>query len=89
MVYFVMQTTKYNFYSVAQLVEALCYKPEGRGIESRWGGFFNLPNPSNRTIALGSTQPLTVMSTRILPGGKGRPAPKTENLTTMYEPIIV
>jgi hypothetical protein len=25
---------------VAQLVEALCYKPDGRGIESRWGGFF-------------------------------------------------
>jgi hypothetical protein len=23
-------------------VEALCYKPEGRGFESRWGGFFQL-----------------------------------------------
>jgi hypothetical protein len=29
--------------------------------------FFNLPNPSNRTMALGSTQP--EMSTRNLPGG--------------------
>jgi hypothetical protein len=29
---------------------------------------FNLPNPSNRTMALGSTQPLTEMSTRNLPG---------------------
>jgi hypothetical protein len=27
-------------YAVAELVEALCYKPEGRRIESRWGGFF-------------------------------------------------
>jgi hypothetical protein len=26
-------------------------------------------NPSNRTMALGSTQPLTEMSTRNLPGG--------------------
>jgi hypothetical protein len=31
--------------------------------------FFNLPNPSNRTMALGSTQPLTKISTRNLPGG--------------------
>jgi hypothetical protein len=32
-------------------------------------GFFNLPNPSSRTVALGSTHPLTEMSTRNLPGG--------------------
>jgi hypothetical protein len=32
-------------------------------------GFFNLPNPSSCTMALGSTQPLTDMSTRNLPGG--------------------
>jgi hypothetical protein len=30
--------------------------------------FFDLPNPSSRTMALGSTQPLTEMSTRNLPG---------------------
>jgi hypothetical protein len=36
--------------------------------------FFNLPNPSSRTMALGSTQPLTEMSTRNLPCGKKRPA---------------
>jgi hypothetical protein len=36
--------------------------------------FFNLPNPSGRTMVLGSTQPLTEMSTRNLPAGKGRPA---------------
>jgi hypothetical protein len=34
--------------------------------------FFNLPNPSSRTMSLGSTQPLTEMSTRKLPGGKKR-----------------
>jgi hypothetical protein len=48
---------------VAQLVDALRYKPEGRGFDSRWCHW----NPSGRTVALGSTQPLTEMSTR----GKG------------------
>jgi hypothetical protein len=32
--------------------------------------FFNLPNCSSHTMALGSTQPLTEMSTRNLPGVK-------------------
>jgi hypothetical protein len=32
--------------------------------------FFNWPNPSCRTMALGSTRPLTEMSTRNLPTGK-------------------
>jgi hypothetical protein len=32
-------------------------------------------------MALGSTQPLTEMSTRNLPGGKGRPAREADNLT--------
>jgi hypothetical protein len=36
--------------------------------------FFNLPNPSSRTMTLGSTQPLTKMSTRNILGGKERPA---------------
>jgi hypothetical protein len=34
----------------------------------------NRPNLSSRTMTLGSTQPLTEMSTRNLPGGKGQPA---------------
>jgi hypothetical protein len=32
--------------------------------------FFNLPNPSRRTMALGSIQPLTEMSSSEFPGGK-------------------
>jgi hypothetical protein len=51
-------------------------------------GFFNLPNPSSRTMALGSTQPLTEMNIRNLPGGKGGPARKADNLTAICEPII-
>jgi hypothetical protein len=44
-------------------------------------GFFNWPNPSSRSMALGLTQPLTEMSTRSLPGGKVQPAHKADNLT--------
>jgi hypothetical protein len=50
--------------------------------------FFNLPNPSSRTMALGSTQPLTEMSTRNLPGGKGRPVREADNLTAICKPIV-
>jgi hypothetical protein len=50
--------------------------------------FFNFPNSSNRTMALGSTQPLTEMSTRNLPGGKGLPARNADILTAICEPIV-
>jgi hypothetical protein len=41
-------------------------------------------------MALGWTQPLTEKekSTRNLPGVKGRPELKTENLTAICEPIV-
>jgi hypothetical protein len=54
-------------------------------------GFVDWRNPSSRTMALGSTQPLTEMSTRNLPvggGGKKRPARKDDNLTAICEPIV-
>jgi hypothetical protein len=51
-------------------------------------GFFNLPNPSSRIVALASTQPLTEMSIRNLPGGKGWPTRKVDNLTAICETII-
>jgi hypothetical protein len=50
--------------------------------------FFNLPNPSSRTMALESTQPLTEMSTWNLPAGKERRARKVENHTATYELIV-
>jgi hypothetical protein len=49
--------------------------------------FFNSSDRTNRIMALGSTQPLTEMSTRNLPGGKGRPARMADNLNTISEPI--
>jgi hypothetical protein len=39
-------------------------------------------------MALGSTQPVAEMSTRNLPGGKERPAPKADNLTAIREPTV-
>jgi hypothetical protein len=39
-------------------------------------------------MALGSTHPLTDMSTRNLPRGKGRPARKADNLTAVCEPTV-
>jgi hypothetical protein len=50
--------------------------------------YFNISNSSGRTMALGSTQPLTEMSTRNLPGGKERPAHKADNFTAICEPIV-
>jgi hypothetical protein len=39
-------------------------------------------------MALGLTQPLTEMSTKNLPGGKGRPVRGAHNLTAICEPIV-
>jgi hypothetical protein len=39
-------------------------------------------------MTLGPTQPLTEMSTRNIPGGKGRPVRKADNLTAICEPIF-
>jgi hypothetical protein len=39
-------------------------------------------------MALGSTQPLTEMGTRNLPGGKERPAREDANLTAICEPTV-
>jgi hypothetical protein len=50
--------------------------------------FFSWPNHSSHAMALGTTQPLTEMSTRNLPGGKGRPARTANNLTAIFEPIV-
>jgi hypothetical protein len=50
--------------------------------------FFDLPNPSSRTMALGSTDPLTEMNTTNLPGSELRPGREGDNLTTICQPII-
>jgi hypothetical protein len=39
-------------------------------------------------MALGSTQPQTVMGISNLPGGKGRSSHKADHFTAICEPII-
>jgi hypothetical protein len=56
-------------------------------VPMRWI-FFNLRNPFSCTMALGSTQPLTEISTRNLPGGKGLSARRADNLTAIREPLF-
>jgi hypothetical protein len=55
-------------------------------VPMRWI-FSNLSNPSGRTMALGSTETLTEMSTRNLKkkktGGIGRPARWADNVTVI------
>jgi hypothetical protein len=50
--------------------------------------FFNLPNPSSCTMALGSTQPPTKMSTRNLLGGKMQPTRRADNLAAICVPNV-
>jgi hypothetical protein len=50
--------------------------------------FFNLLNPFSRTMALGSSQPLTQMNTRNFPGDKKRPARRIDSLAAIYEPNV-
>jgi hypothetical protein len=45
--------------------------------------FFNLPNTSTCTMALGSTQPLANMNSRNIPGGKKRPARSADSFATI------
>jgi hypothetical protein len=47
--------------------------------------FFNLPNTSSPTMALGLTQPLTEMSTRKFLGGKKQPAFSADNIAAIYQ----
>jgi hypothetical protein len=52
--------------------------------------FFQLAynNPSSRSVALESTQPLTEMSIKNFPGGEWRPARMADNLSAICEPIV-
>jgi hypothetical protein len=72
------------------------YFPNGGGAHGSidgWGimlqaGRSRVRFPMSRIMALGSTQPLTEMSTRNLPGGKVRLVHEADNLTAICEPIV-
>jgi hypothetical protein len=66
---------------------ATSWKVEG-SIPHEVTGFFNWHNPSSHAMALGSTQPLTDISTRNPPGCKGWPVRKADSLTAICELIV-
>jgi hypothetical protein len=79
----------YLGHAVVYLVEALCYKLEGRGFESPWGEFFSIYQ------ILSVTQwPWGQLSLQqkwvpgIFLGGKGWPVCKADNLTAICKPIV-
>jgi hypothetical protein len=64
---------------MAQVVEALRYKPGNCGFDSRWG---NPLNPSGRTMAVESIQPLIKWEPEVSPGECKQPVRRADNLTT-------
>jgi hypothetical protein len=73
-----------------QLYLILASSPKVAGsIPDEVNKFFNLPNPSSRTMALRLTPSLAEMSTRNLSGGKGRLARKADKLTAICEPTVL
>jgi len=66
-------------HAVVQFFEALRYKPEGRGFDSRWCHWHN---PSDRTLALGLTQPLAEISTRNISWWQRWPVRRADKFTT-------
>jgi hypothetical protein len=60
-------------HAVAQLVEELCSNRKVAGsIPDGVIGIFHRHNPSGRAMAVGSTQPVTEMSTRSISWGGGQ-----------------
>jgi hypothetical protein len=92
-----------SFASLIRISEGLLYS-KARGSAAGWGTmlkagryrvrvpmrliFFNWPDPSGGTMALGSTQPLTEMSARNLPGDNRRLARKADKLNAICGPIL-
>jgi hypothetical protein len=65
-------------------VEALRYKPEGRGFDSRCViAIFHLHNPFGHTMVLGLIQPLTEMSTKYFLGWGGGKGGRCVGLATL------
>jgi hypothetical protein len=74
------------------VVNALGYKPEGRGFEIRWGEILNLPNPYGRTrhsglLSLYEKWVPETLKKKIL-GSKVRLVRVADNLTAIYETIV-
>jgi hypothetical protein len=72
------------------LIISSSVQPEGHGFDSQiWSLHISIYlNFYIRTLALGSTQPLTEIVPGIFLGGKGRPKGKADNLNAVYQPIV-
>jgi hypothetical protein len=74
--------TSYVYFIYLQKSSCLRYYAKSRRIVGSTPdeviGIFSWHNPSSRTMALGSTQPLTEINTMNLTGGKVRPARKAD-----------
>jgi hypothetical protein len=94
---FVVCITCLDFCSVCGLVVRVpSYRSRGPGFDSRrYQIFWEVVSLERGPLSLvriieelGSTQSLTQISTKNLPGGKGRPERKSDNLTAICEPIV-
>jgi hypothetical protein len=66
----ILQTSSFLGNAVGQLGAALRYKAEGYGFDSSWCHWkFSLIKPSYRTMAQGTTRPLTEICTRNISWG--------------------
>jgi hypothetical protein len=77
------------WHAVVWLVEALCYKPEGRGFDSRqddWIFQFTLSFQPHYVPGFDSASNRNEYQESS--GGKGLPARKADNLTAICEPIV-
>jgi hypothetical protein len=72
------------------VVKALFYKPEGRGFQTRWGEFLNVPNPSGCTRPWDFLTEMSIRNIKIIMflGSKVRRVRKADNLTAICEPIV-
>jgi hypothetical protein len=71
------------------VIEALCYKPEGRGFDSR-EFFFSIYQIHPATLGPGIyiEQKLVPEADKMFLGSKARLVRETDNLTAAYEPIV-
>jgi hypothetical protein len=70
---------------ISKLVEALCYKLEGRGSDSRWDHWtFGLTSLPHYVLGIDSVSNINEMSTRYLPGEKW-----VDNLNAICEMIVI
>jgi hypothetical protein len=77
------------YFALGLYFSIILKRPSGRlsGIKAFNSNTINTSS-SSRTMALVSTQPLTKMSTRNLPGGKKRLVRRADNLAAICEPNV-